>query len=105
MAIINAIAEVGRTCFPGRDPEYQAELGRSVARIDEYVLRNSTMTAADVTRFKRDQSLLGAPASELCHGDYPPMYEEAVARGTAVLRSETDRMLARPGQPTFGDCL
>jgi len=52
MAIANAMAEVGRRCRPGEDPEFQAELARSIARFDDYVQRNAPATPADLAAFR-----------------------------------------------------
>lgn len=46
-ATMTAVAEVGDTCFPGQNPALQAELRRSVARIDQYVLRNDRSMTSD----------------------------------------------------------
>jgi hypothetical protein len=105
LGIYNAIAEVGRRCFAGRDPEFQAELGRAVARIDEYVLANSEWTADDLARFKRDQSRVGEPEATVCTDEMKGYYSYSASRGAEEIRTATDRLLERPGPPTWGDCL
>ena len=108
MAILNAMAEVGRRCFPGQNPEFQAELARATALIDDYVLRNSDWTPADLERFKREQAHVGDTEAfpSLCHDrDVVGMYRQMAASDLAQTRADTDRMLARPGRPTWGDCL
>lgn len=106
MGILNAMAEVGRRCFPGENPELQAELARATARIDEYVLRNSNATPADLQSFKRDQSQVGGDAEALCSDpEIAGMYRQMAASDLAQARADLDRLLARPGTPTWGDCL
>ncbi|WP_166038070.1 hypothetical protein [Sphingosinicella sp. YJ22] len=105
MAIFNAVAEVGRRCFPGQDPEFQAELGRAVDQIDQYVLRNSAATPADLERFKQEQANVGEPSAAVCRSEVIGMYRNLARRGTASLRSETEALVARPGPPEWGDCL
>jgi hypothetical protein len=105
MGLYNIIAEVGRRCMPGQDPAFQAELNRAITQIDDYVLRNSTLTPADLNRFKREQALLGAPEARLCRNDLIAQYRHAASMGGDRLREETRLLLARPGPPTWGDCL
>ena len=105
MAIFNAVAEVGRQCFSGQDPEFQAELRRTVDQIDQYVLRNSPATPADLERFKREQANIGEPQAAVCQPEMIGMYRDMANLGAARLRSEADALLARPGPPEWGDCL
>ena len=104
-ALVNVAAEVGRQCKPGRDVAFQAELDRSVIRFDEFVLRNSDTTPAQMAEFKRVQGMSGVPVAELCRGDPIILYEGMAAAGREGLRSQVDRILERPGPPTWGDCL
>lgn len=105
LGIFSAMKEVGGRCFPGQDSDFQAELGRAVARLDEYVLTNSEWTAADLETFKKDQSEVGAPVSQLCREDLTVMYRHMAEGGPAPLKSGTDELVARPGKPSWGDCL
>src|SRR3954470_18213705 len=57
VALYSAVQEVGKRCFPGEDSEFQAEVGRAVARLDAFVLANSDMGPAGLERLKREQSL------------------------------------------------
>jgi hypothetical protein len=104
-AIYAVVAEIGARCFPGDAPEFQAELNRSVGRIDAYVLKNSKMTPEDVARFKRDQGHVGYPKELICQGDGLQLYQALKSGGAARLRSATDAAVARPGEPTWGTCL
>ena len=105
MGIYNAVAEVGRRCFPGRDAEFQAELGRTVSRIDDYVLANSGWTSEDLARFKREQSHVGEPEPIVCSEEMKGFYGHMAATSVETVRTEIDRLLARPGPPTWGTCL
>ena len=105
MGLINAAAEVGRRCYPGQNAVFQAELEREVVRIDQYVLKNSTANSAQIAEFKRKQARVGAPQSELCRADIIGVYKAYVSAGAEKLKLETDKLLARAGTPTWGDCL
>jgi hypothetical protein len=104
LAIYSVAREVGRQCFPGEDPEYQAELGRSVAKLDAFVLRNSKTTPAELAKFKTDQGQ-GAPRELLCKGEAVGIYRAVENGGAERLRTSIDSAVARPGQPTWGTCL
>jgi hypothetical protein len=104
LAITIAVAEIGRRCFPGQDAAVQAELARTEARIEDYVLRNAPANRAALDRFRRDQlgSGVGTP---FCEGDAAGMYRAIAGEGVARIRAGADRLLARQGRPTWGDCL
>jgi hypothetical protein len=104
LAIAEMVAETGRRCFPGQDAAVQAELARSEARIEDYVLRNSRIDRAALDRFRRHQlRSVGRPS--FCRGDVAGIYRSAVGEGVARLRAGTDILLARPGPPSWGDCI
>ena len=105
LGIYNAMAEVGRRCLDGQEPEFQAELDRTVSQIDEYVLRNSDTSRADLMAFKREQALLGEPEAEVCRPEPIGMYRHMASAGAASLRASTRQLLKRPGKPSWGDCL
>jgi hypothetical protein len=105
VALYSAVQEVGKRCFPGEDAEFQAELGRAVARLDSYMLSHSDMDQAALDSLKREQSLVGAPKAELCSGDPVGLYRAFAGQGSEYLRAETERITARPGPATWGDCL
>jgi hypothetical protein len=104
-ALVNAAAEVGRRCRGGQNPTFQAELDHSVSRFDEFVQHNSDATPEQLAQFKNEQGMSGATEATLCRGDPVILYERMAAAGSETLRSEVDRVLARPGPPTWGDCL
>ena len=103
---MTAVAEVGDACFPGQNPALQAELRRSVARIDQYVLRNDrSMTSDKMAEFKRQQGHVGAPAAQVCVADAIQLYRSVEKVGAAKLSASVDAILARDGEPTWGTCL
>lgn len=104
-AIYSLVEEVGRRCAPGRYPEVQAELRRTVQRLDDYVRANSDITPEEIARFKSEQAHVGAPEAELCQGDPLMMFEHVSTIDSVELRTGIDAMTARPGQPTWGTCL
>lgn len=105
LGIYNAVAEVGRQCFPEQDAAFKAELNQSLAKLDSYVLRNSESTAADLVRFKQEQSLVGRPKDLVCTDELMDMYRATVSAGRTKLTKHVDALVARPGKPTWGDCL
>ncbi len=96
--------EVGKQCFAGQDPEFQAQLNESVSRIDQYVIKNGQLTAADVAAFKKEQGEEGAPASVLCHGDPVVLYKLFRSKGVGAIKSLTEALVSRPGKPSWGTC-
>ena len=105
MGIYNMLAEYGRRCSPPPKPEFQAELERSIVRIDEYVLANSKISRDQIAAFKLKQSRVGAPDASICRADFGEMYQSASKASATELRDSVDKLLARPGEPTWGDCL
>jgi len=106
LAIYSAIAEVGRQCFPDNDPEFQDHLRKDVAKLDAYVLANSKLTPIDLENFKRSQALVGLPKAKVCTPDLMGLYRSA-ANKTPIIEIDKgiDKLIARPGVPTLGDCL
>mgnify|MGYP001577641169 CR=1 FL=1 len=104
-AILALAAEVGARCFPGQDSGLQAELRQSVARIDAFILQNSSTTPAELETFKKEQAHVGAPAAVLCQGDASDLYLGLRKGGPNPIRENTDLLVSRPGPPTWGTCL
>jgi hypothetical protein len=104
-AFLVVAQQVGRRCFAGQDSDLQAQLDASVSAFDEYVRRNSDATPADIAKFKADQGHEGAPSAVLCHGDALRLYEMFRSKGATFVRSWSESMVARPGRPTWGDCV
>jgi hypothetical protein len=106
-AIYSAMAEVGGRCLPEEDLEFQEELQRSVARIDEYVLLNASppVTVEQVAEFKREQGNTDSTTEHLCGAEMIGYFRSFAEQGADSVRTATDQMLARPGNPTWGTCL
>jgi len=104
-ALYAIVDHVGRECFRGRDPEFQAEVARHVARFDAYVVANSDATVEDAREFRRQQGEHAAAPGRLCSGDPVMMYELFRQQGATERTKNVDDMLARPGPPTWGTCL
>ena len=104
-AIYSLVEEVGRRCAPGRYPEAQEELRRTVQRLDDYVRANSDFTPEQISRFKSEQAHIGASEAELCQGDGLQMFESLARIEPGDLSLSIDALVARPGDPTWGTCL
>lgn len=104
-AIYSLVEEVGRRCAPERYPEAQAELRRTVQRLDDYVRANSDLTPEQIAQFKSEQAHVGAPETELCRGDPLEMFEQISRVDPGEMRTGIDALVARPGTPTWGTCL
>jgi len=106
-AIYSAMAEVGARCHPDEDADVQAELTLAVARLDAYVIANTTppATIERIAEFKREQGMAGAPKEQLCRGAPEEMYKSVAARSPAEIRKTVDDLVARAGPPTWGTCL
>jgi hypothetical protein len=104
LGIYTYLEQVGAQCFPGQDPALQTELHRSVAELDRFVLANG-WTPADLTRFKAEQARVGQPKEKVCLAEWLPLYGASRRSGTEKLRASVLGLVARPGRPTWGDCL
>ena len=105
-AIYTAIATVGAKCFPGENPDYQAELQQITGKLDAYVARNAKdMTPAKAAEFKRRQGHTETPAEQLCRGDAVMLYRAFERADRPKVRADLDKLLAKDGPPTWGTCL
>lgn len=105
-ALVVNSAEVGRRCFPGENPEFQAELERSEARLDAFVPANGKdATPENIARFKATQGHVGRPKDQVCFADAIMIYRAFEKAGVQNLRETVDKGVARPGEPTWGSCL
>ena len=105
-AIYTVVTEVGRRCHPGENAEVQAELERSVSRIDAYVVANTNppVTPQQIEEFKRQQGHLGEPQESLCRGDPDQLYRSITEQGASAIRESVDGLVSQPGEPTWGTC-
>ncbi len=98
-------AEVGRRCFPEKNAVVHAELERSIALINAYVLRNSSATKGQLAEFRSRQGGMRESNEQLCQGERLMLYNKIVNVGADTLRTQTATLIARPGKPTWGHCL
>jgi hypothetical protein len=73
--------------------------------MDQYVLANGHIGAEGIAKFKSQQGGVGQSAAELCTGDKTQLYDDLHAQGSATVRGGVQKAVARPGMPTWGDCL
>lgn len=102
LAIYSAVAEAGSRCRTSQDAKFQSELREMIASLDDYILRNGDLTAEQLRQFKASQAGVGIPTERLCKSDAVKMYDAMRARD---VRSQLEKLLARPGKPTWGACL
>ncbi len=102
-ARMSAAAQVGRHCRAGQNPALQTELEASLTRIEAHVTR-AGMPPADIVTFRNGPGMVTADAAELCTGEPIIFHDRFVAAGPEGLRAETDRLLALPGPPGWGNC-
>lgn len=103
--IATAAAEVGKRCPVTVDPAYQAALEENVAAMDRYVAVNGGWDDAQIAAFKRNNARVGADPAFLCTPKMVGLWDKFRTRGAELLREEVGKLLERPGNPTFGDCL
>ena len=98
--------EVGRRCHAGEDAAFQDELGRSVARTDAFILRNSSAhpKPADLAA-RKAMALRETPAAALCAGTTAELYDQFRRQGAAALRASTDDLLSVPREPVMNPCV
>lgn len=101
LAIYSAVAEVGRQCFAERNLDFQSHVRHNIARIEAFVRANSAMTQADLEQFEHRQ----APRDNACAADLTKFYQAFAKAGSAAIDQDVDRLIARPGPPTWGQCL
>jgi hypothetical protein len=102
-AFARAAAQIGRACDAGRDPEFQAELERTVGRFEAYA-RDAGWTPERIAQFEREQGSLPSRGGDVCTGEMTSLYHQMSARGPAALHAAVDRLVSRAGSPTWGDC-
>jgi hypothetical protein len=105
LAIFSIANQVGLACHPGEEAEFQAALQSAVDRLGDYAVRNGGGTRSDLARFLREQGGEGRPKAMLCAGDATSIYEAFRKGGARAVRQATDKMVSRPGKPTWGTCL
>ena len=95
----------GKQCRSGKDAEFQARIAGYARRFDEYIIRNSGGDAAGLARFKDGQGLNSSDRNYICAGDVAESYDRFKAEKPQELDKAVDKLLARDGRPSFGDCV
>jgi hypothetical protein len=95
---------VAEACHAGEDPALQSELGRSIERVDAFIIKNAPATQAQVDSFKQqfhDQSV----GQDLCKNPgAQAMYADAKRAGAERIRADTDDLILMPRTPTKNGC-
>lgn len=106
-SIYDAVRLVGRECHPSQDAAFQVELEQSIARIDEFIIANSTRPVS-----KEQINALRAKGLEMlrlhgniCAGDTERFYQMFRSRGASALREQTTDLLSIPREPVMNPCL
>jgi hypothetical protein len=103
-AIAAAAQQVGSRCPGQAELPLQSALDESVAALEAYVAANG-MSPAEIVAFKHGQGMDGRLNAELCSGDTLQLYSEMSKGGPEAVRKATRDLTARPGKPSWGDCL
>lgn len=104
-AVNASLVEVGRRCGGPRNAPFQAELERSVSRLEDYARRHSTEGAALMAEY-RARAIVGD--AQLCGSDMLELYQQVSERAPGApgtLLGETDRLLASSPPVEWGTCL
>jgi hypothetical protein len=106
--IYESIRVIGRECHQGQDVAFRTELDQSLARIDDFIMKNSRqspITKADLNA-RRMEGLKQLHASgNICMGDGEKMYVMFRTRGAPALRAQTTDLLSVPREPVMNPCL
>lgn len=103
-ALTSVASEVGKHCPGKSDPSFQADLDGSVALMDQYVSANTHIGTEGIAKFKSQQGGVGESPAELCTADKTRLYDSLRAQGAAAIQESVQKVVARPGTPTWGDC-
>jgi len=105
--ILEAVRATGRECFEGQDQEFQAELDSSLARIDQFIIRNSSRPVTQAgLELRRSQAVQQLRSSgNVCAGDTAKMYQALRTGGADRLRGYVTDMLSIPREPVINPCL
>ncbi len=96
---------VGQRCHPGEDPELQAELDKSISRVDAFIMANDhTATKERVDAFKQSFKDQSASVSICANPGAEAMYDDAKKAGPGKIHSDTDDLVAIPRAPTKEGC-
>jgi hypothetical protein len=104
LGIYSFLEQLGARCVADPDPAVQAGLHAAVADLERFVLANG-WTPADLARFKDEQVRIGHPKDEVCLAEWLPAYQKLRSADVEKMRSTAQALVARPGKPSWGDCL
>jgi len=105
--ILEAARTAERECFRDDDKAVEAELDRSISRIDAFIIHNSvrpvTPAALEAERLRGIQALHAS--GNICKSDAGKMYEAIRAGGASRLEASTTDLLSIPREPVINPCL
>lgn len=106
-SIYDAVRLVGQECHPGQDAAFQAELEQSIARIDDFIIANSTHPVSkEQLEARRAQGLrLLQARGSICAGGAEQLYQMLRGSGPDALRAQTADLLSIPREPVMNPCL
>jgi hypothetical protein len=102
---IFVVEKVGVECRVGQDREFQARVANYARRFDDYIIRNTGGDPAVLAKFKDGQNLNSKDRDYICGGDAAEAYDHFKAGKSQELQKAVDKLLARDGPPSFGDCV
>jgi hypothetical protein len=101
-AIYATMSEVAKRCGGASNAPFEAELERSISRLEDYARRRSPAGAVLMSDY-RTRHIAGD--AQLCHSDALEMHAQMARVAPEAVRGETDRMLASSPPVEWGSCL
>jgi len=101
-AIYATVAEVGRSCGGARNAPLEAELGRTVLRLEDYARRQAPEQAVFMADYRARRIEADA---QLCTADALALSGEIARATPTALRGDTDRLLGSSPPVEWGACL
>ena len=105
--LYETVQAVGQSCHKNEDAALRAEVDRSVARTNRFILDNSNGQASKAgLAARRAQGLAELTAQHpLCGGEAEKLYAAFRNAGPETLRRGTDELLSMPRKPVMASCL
>lgn len=107
-ALLNVAVEIGKACYPEDNPVGQVRLQMQLKRLDDYMLLDPNWSPENLAKFKREQGGVGLQDRDSCDRlgkDTKGLYNGFVDLDSEELIESVDELTAKPGKPTWGDCL
>jgi hypothetical protein len=107
-AIVATVVEMGQRCAPDRHPETQMAFRESLQRFRSYAAENqagSEIEGFDIDSLQAQLVDPGTPDAMLCGPDAMQFFEAMISQSPEDIRAMTDRLVERPGPPSWGTCL